>query len=137
MSMDSKAFEGVPFTQVDAFSTKPFGGNPAAVLELKEFLPDDVLRVCDRAPSPPDVMCGISVSGFVWCAFVCVSVAICDGVFACYYHAGTADLLVCWQKIAAENNLSETAFYVHKDGTSYHLRFLTSCCQSSRLGCQD
>jgi hypothetical protein len=26
------------------------------------------------------------------------------------------------QKIAAENNLSETAFYVHKGGTSYNLR---------------
>lgn len=39
------AFEEVPFTQVDAFSSIPFGGNPAAVLELKEFPPDEVLTV--------------------------------------------------------------------------------------------
>ena len=32
------------------------------------------------------------------------------------------------QKIAAENNLSETAYYVHKGGTSYNLRceFMTN-----------
>lgn len=32
------------FFQVDAFSSKPFGGNPAAVMPLKEWLPDAVLQ---------------------------------------------------------------------------------------------
>ena len=30
--------------QVDAFSTEPFGGNPAAVIPLESWLPDDVLQ---------------------------------------------------------------------------------------------
>ena len=32
------------FFQVDAFSSKPFGGNPAAVMPLKEWLPDAMLQ---------------------------------------------------------------------------------------------
>ncbi len=56
--------------QVDAFASKVFEGNPAAVVPLKEWLPDDVM-----------------------------------------------------QKIAMENNLSETAFFVGKD--SFHLRWFT------------
>lgn len=32
-----------PFTVVDAFTAKPFSGNPAAVMLLDAFLPDDVL----------------------------------------------------------------------------------------------
>ena len=31
------------FFQVDAFSSKPFAGNPAAVMPLKEWLPDEML----------------------------------------------------------------------------------------------
>ena len=57
--------------QVDAFSDKPFGGNPAAVCPLDEWLPDDHL-----------------------------------------------------QAIAAENNLSETAFFV-RTGDVYELRWFT------------
>jgi PhzF family phenazine biosynthesis protein len=34
----------VPIFQVDAFSEKVFGGNPAAVCPLTEWLPDDVLQ---------------------------------------------------------------------------------------------
>ncbi len=30
--------------QVDAFTSKPFGGNPAAVVPLTEWLPDDVMQ---------------------------------------------------------------------------------------------
>jgi PhzF family phenazine biosynthesis protein len=61
----------VPLYQVDAFTDKLFGGNPAAVCPLKEWLPDIVM-----------------------------------------------------QKIAAENNLSETAFFVtNQDG--FHLRWFT------------
>lgn len=57
--------------QVDAFTEKTFGGNPAAVCPLDEWLSDDIL-----------------------------------------------------QNIAAENNLSETAFFVPtEDG--YHLRWFT------------
>lgn len=32
------------FTQVDAFATLPFTGNPAAVMPLENWLPDDVLQ---------------------------------------------------------------------------------------------
>lgn len=57
--------------QVDAFTNKLFGGNPAAVCPLNEWLSDDVL-----------------------------------------------------QKIAMENNLAETAFYVAK-GDVYEIRWFT------------
>jgi PhzF family phenazine biosynthesis protein len=57
--------------QVDAFAQKVFQGNPAAVVPLEEWLPDDLLR-----------------------------------------------------NIAAENNLSETAFFVKK-ADHYHLRWFT------------
>jgi PhzF family phenazine biosynthesis protein len=59
------------YFQVDAFTKRVFGGNPAGVCPLEKWLPDDVL-----------------------------------------------------QHIAAENNLSETAFFVGSDG-DYHLRWLT------------
>ncbi|HYG70075.1 MAG TPA: PhzF family phenazine biosynthesis isomerase, partial [Anaeromyxobacteraceae bacterium] len=61
----------IPIHQVDAFSDRPFGGNPAAVCPLERWLPDDVL-----------------------------------------------------QAIAAENNLSETAFLVGS-GERYELRWFT------------
>ncbi|HEX8527496.1 PhzF family phenazine biosynthesis protein [Allosphingosinicella sp.] len=32
------------FIQVDAFADRPFGGNPAAVMPLDEWLPDDILQ---------------------------------------------------------------------------------------------
>ncbi len=57
--------------QVDAFTSKLFGGNPAAVCPLDSWLPDEVM-----------------------------------------------------QKLAAENNLSETAFFVKED-EGYHLRWFT------------
>lgn len=61
----------IPFYQVDAFTSRPFGGNPAAVCLLESWLPDEVL-----------------------------------------------------QAIAAENNLSETAFLV-PEGEGWHLRWMT------------
>lgn len=57
--------------QVDAFCAEPFGGNPAAVIPLQSWLPDDVL-----------------------------------------------------QRIAEENNLSETAYFV-RNGESFDLRWFT------------
>lgn len=57
--------------QVDAFTSKPFGGNPAAVVPLAEWLPDETMH-----------------------------------------------------NIAAENNLSETAFFV-KSGDVYEIRWFT------------
>lgn len=57
--------------QVDAFTSKPFGGNPAAVVPLEIWLDDDLM-----------------------------------------------------QKIALENNLSETAFFVKNDGV-YNIRWFT------------
>ncbi len=57
--------------QIDAFATKPFTGNPAAVCPLERWLDDDLLL-----------------------------------------------------RIAAENNLSETAFFV-KEGSGYRLRWFT------------
>lgn len=63
-----------PFFQVDAFADHPFAGNPAAVMPLDRWLPDEVM-----------------------------------------------------QKIAAENNLSETAFTVPSDSgdADYDLRWFT------------
>ncbi len=60
-----------PIFQVDAFTTRRFAGNPAAVMPMTSFLPDGVL-----------------------------------------------------QAIAAENNLSETAFLV-SEGRDYRLRWFT------------
>ncbi|MCX6169462.1 MAG: PhzF family phenazine biosynthesis protein [Ignavibacteriales bacterium] len=60
-----------PIYQVDAFTSKLFGGNPAAVVPLEKWLDDDIL-----------------------------------------------------QKIASENNLSETAFFV-KENEYYHIRWMT------------
>ncbi len=57
--------------QVDAFTSRPFGGNPAAIIPLTEWLPTETM-----------------------------------------------------QSIALENNLSETAFFVSKDGF-YELRWFT------------
>ena len=61
----------IPIYQVDAFSSRVFAGNPAAICPLNEWLPDEVL-----------------------------------------------------QSIAAENNLSETAYYV-PEGGRYRLRWFT------------
>jgi PhzF family phenazine biosynthesis protein len=60
-----------PFYQVDAFTDKLFGGNPAGVCPLEKWLPDDIM-----------------------------------------------------QKIAMENNVSETAFFVKTDG-GFHIRWFT------------
>lgn len=62
----------IPIYQVDAFTSEPFKGNPAAVCPLNEWLDDKVM-----------------------------------------------------QNIAAENNLSETAFFVHTFGNEYELRWFT------------
>ncbi|TWR26031.1 PhzF family phenazine biosynthesis protein [Mucilaginibacter achroorhodeus] len=61
----------IPIYQADAFTNKLFGGNPAAICPLEEWLPDNVM-----------------------------------------------------QKIALENNLAETAFFV-KNGNGYLLRWFT------------
>jgi PhzF family phenazine biosynthesis protein len=61
----------IPIYQVDAFTAKLFGGNPAAVCPLEKWLDEEIL-----------------------------------------------------QKIAAENNLSETAFFVKK-GKGFELRWFT------------
>ncbi|MBC7901561.1 MAG: PhzF family phenazine biosynthesis protein [Saprospiraceae bacterium] len=66
--------------QVDAFTSKPFGGNPAAVVPLTEWLPDETML-----------------------------------------------------KIAAENNLSETAFFV-KEGEAYHIRWFTPTIEVNLCG---
>ena len=66
--------------QVDAFTSEPFGGNPAAVVPLHEWLDDTSMH-----------------------------------------------------KIAVENNLSETAFFV-KDGESYHIRWFTPAVEVNLCG---
>lgn len=66
--------------QVDAFTSNSFGGNPAAVVPLTEWLPDELML-----------------------------------------------------KIAAENNLSETAFFV-KDGEAYHIRWFTPTVEVNLCG---
>ncbi len=57
--------------QIDAFASKPFEGNPAAVCPLKTWIPDELMQL-----------------------------------------------------IAAENNLSETAFFV-REGSGYRIRWFT------------
>ena len=73
----------LPFFQVDAFAEAPLKGNPAAVMPLEEWLPDETL-----------------------------------------------------QAIAAENNLSETAFTVPMDGgeADYHLRWFTPTTEVDMCG---
>ena len=66
--------------QVDAFTDKAFGGNPAAVVPLTEWLPDELML-----------------------------------------------------KIAAENNLSETAFFV-KENEHYHIRWFTPTVEVNLCG---
>jgi PhzF family phenazine biosynthesis protein len=61
----------IPIYQVDAFTDRVFGGNPAAVCPLEDWIPDATM-----------------------------------------------------QAIAAENNLSETAFFV-RDGSDYFIRWFT------------
>ncbi len=61
----------IPFYRVNAFTAQAFGGNPAGVCVLQQWLPDELL-----------------------------------------------------QRIAAENNLSETAFVTREDGF-FHLRWFT------------
>ena len=66
--------------QVDAFTSEPFGGNPAAVVPLSEWLPDELML-----------------------------------------------------EIAAENNLSETAFFV-KNGDVYDIRWFTPTIEVNLCG---
>ena len=72
----------LPFTQVDAFADRPFTGNPAAVVPLETWLPDEIL-----------------------------------------------------QAIAAENNLSETAFTIPASGDAdYELRWFTPTTEVALCG---
>lgn len=72
----------LPFYQVDAFAERPFGGNPAAVMPLDAWLPDETL-----------------------------------------------------QAIAAENNLSETAFTIRASGDAdYELRWFTPTTEVALCG---
>jgi PhzF family phenazine biosynthesis protein len=66
--------------QVDAFTSSLFSGNPAAVIPLDTWLPDDMM-----------------------------------------------------QHIAAENNLSETAFFI-KEGDDYHIRWMTPTVEVNLCG---
>lgn len=73
----------LPFVQIDAFASKPFEGNPAAVMPLAAWLEDDVL-----------------------------------------------------QAIAAENNLSETAFLVPDESgaSDFELRWFTPAAEVALCG---
>lgn len=70
----------LPIYQVDAFTSALFGGNPAAIVPLEEWLPDATM-----------------------------------------------------QKIAAENNLAETAFFVPIEG-GFHLRWFTPTVEIALCG---
>ena len=73
----------IPFAQIDAFASRPFSGNPAAVMPLDAWLDDDVL-----------------------------------------------------QAIAAENNLSETAFLIPdaSNAADYELRWHTPAAEVALCG---
>jgi len=70
----------LPLFQIDAFADKAFRGNPAAVIPLQSWLPDELM-----------------------------------------------------QRIAAENNLSETAFFVPQ-GDGFHLRWFTPAAEIDLCG---
>ncbi|HXR78850.1 MAG TPA: PhzF family phenazine biosynthesis protein [Bryobacteraceae bacterium] len=70
----------IPVYQVDAFTSRIFAGNPAAVCPLNEWLPDETM-----------------------------------------------------QAVAAENNLSETAFFV-RNGNGFHLRWFTPAVEVDLCG---
>ena len=70
----------IPIYQVDAFASRPFAGNPAAVCPLDTWLPDELM-----------------------------------------------------QSIAAENNLSETAFFV-REGPGYSIRWFTPAAEVDLCG---
>src|SRR5580765_7319323 len=70
----------IPLYQVDAFSRRPFAGNPAAICPLAKWLPDETMQL-----------------------------------------------------VAAENNLSETAFYV-RDGSAFDLRWFTPAVEVDLCG---
>lgn len=71
----------LPIYQVDAFTDKLFGGNPAAIIPLKNWLPDEIM-----------------------------------------------------QKIALENNLSETAFFVTTDTNKFQIRWFTPTIEVNLCG---
>ena len=71
----------LPIYFIDAFSETSFGGNPAAVVPLKEWISDELL-----------------------------------------------------QKIAAENNQAETAFYVKQENGQYHIRWFTPLTEVNLCG---
>ncbi|MCP5102454.1 MAG: PhzF family phenazine biosynthesis protein [bacterium] len=71
----------IPIYQVDAFTEKLFGGNPAAVCPLEEWLPEETM-----------------------------------------------------QAIAAENNLSETAFYVKNKKDGFDIRWFTPAIEIDLCG---
>ena len=70
----------IPIYQIDAFTSRLFSGNPAAVCPLERWLPDEVM-----------------------------------------------------QAVAAENNLSETAFFVPTDA-GFELRWFTPACEVDLCG---
>ena len=77
---NTAAMKKLPIYQADAFNDHQFGGNPAAVVPLKEWLTDDEM-----------------------------------------------------QNIAAENNLSETAFFV-EEGEGFRLRWFTPAVEVDLCG---
>ena len=77
----ARSFAALPIYQVDAFAAKTFGGNPAAVLPLEKWLPDETLL-----------------------------------------------------SIAAENNLTETAFMLPRTDGDYDLRWFTPTLEVDMCG---
>jgi PhzF family phenazine biosynthesis protein len=71
----------LPFYWVDAFTDRPFGGNPAAVVPLERWLPDAEL-----------------------------------------------------QRLAAQHNLSETAYFVAEGASRHHLRWFTPAIEVDLCG---
>ncbi len=53
----------LPFVQVDAFADRPFGGNPAAVMPLAEWLPDDTMQAIAMENNLSETAFTVPVSG--------------------------------------------------------------------------
>ena len=53
----------IPFTQVDAFASRPHSGNPAAVMRLDAWLPDETLQAIAAENNLPETAFTIPATG--------------------------------------------------------------------------
>lgn len=111
--------------QVDAFTNKQFGGNPAAVIPLKEWLPDEMLQNIALENNLSETTYFIEQNGFFDLRWFtpAAEVDLCG-------HATLATAHVLWKELGFDNE--EIVFQsksgrlgVKKEGSWYTLDFPT------------